>query len=315
MNRSRTSRLFFRQGIQIESLEPRWLLAATTADNEFDLGIDGSGQQFIQGQALAAIQTPTVWNNGSDVERFLTSQIWPQGLREIADDFELSYSFQNSSGTRLAVGKFNLQDSGTTLDTVDALNSLSFVEWAQPNYVSSIELDQDPNDPLFGQQWHHATISSSLAWNTTIGSPNVLIAVLDEGVHMAHPDLADGIWTNPGEIPGNNVDDDHNEFVDDVRGWDFLGTGPNGDNDPSPVPQINLHNLAQSDPNSHGTLVAGTAAATINNGIGVAGVAGGARILPLRVCRNGSCDAAAIIRCATVCRRHRRSRRHETDHQ
>ena len=85
---------------------------------------------------------------------------------------------------------------------------------------------------------------------------DTLVAVIDTGIDYTHPDLAANIWTNPGEIAGNGVDDDGNGFVDDVHGYDFA----NDDGDPM-------------DDHGHGTHVAGTIAAVGNNGIGVAGVA------------------------------------------
>jgi hypothetical protein len=93
----------------------------------------------------------------------------------------------------------------------------------------------------------------------------VVVGVIDSGVDWHHEDLAANLFTNPGEIPDNGVDDDENGFVDDVRGWDFV----NNDNDPF-------------DDNGHGTHVAGIIAAAGNNGIGVTGVAWSARILPVK---------------------------------
>jgi subtilisin family serine protease len=103
------------------------------------------------------------------------------------------------------------------------------------------------------------------------------VAVIDSGVDYTHPDLAANIWVNTREIPGNGIDDDGNGFIDDVRGWDFVQR----DNTPT-------------DPNGHGTHVAGTIAA-VNNSFGATGVAYNAQIMPVRALdANGSGSSANI---------------------
>ncbi|MFH0908208.1 MAG: S8 family serine peptidase [bacterium] len=133
------------------------------------------------------------------------------------------------------------------------------VEYAEPDGVVEA-IDTTPNDPSFGELWglHQANghdIDAPAAWDYTTGGTDVLVAVIDTGIDYTHPDLAANIWTNPGEIPGNGVDDDGNGFVDDVHGWDFA----HDDNDPM-------------DDHYHGTHCAGTIGAVGNNGTGVCGV-------------------------------------------
>jgi subtilisin family serine protease len=105
----------------------------------------------------------------------------------------------------------------------------------------------------------------------------VVVAVVDTGVDYTHPDLDANIWTNPGEIAGDAIDNDGNGFIDDIRGWDFI----NNDNNPM-------------DDDSHGTHVAGTIAAE-NNAIGNTGVAYNAKIMPVKVLgpNGGSSTAVA----------------------
>jgi subtilisin family serine protease len=103
------------------------------------------------------------------------------------------------------------------------------------------------------------------AWKLTTGGP-ITVAVIDTGVDIWHRDLVANIWTNPGEIPRNKIDDDHNGYVDDVHGYDFV----DHDGDPTDV-------------NGHGTFVAGVLAARGNNGRGISGVAQRARIMAVRV--------------------------------
>lgn len=120
-----------------------------------------------------------------------------------------------------------------------------------------------PGDPLFVEQY--ALSGMAGVWEKATGSSATVIAVLDGGVDLEHEDLREKIWINSGEVPANNEDDDGNGFVDDVHGWDFITGGPAAES---------VH---------HATHVAGIAAAASDNGIGVAGVDWGARLMSVRV--------------------------------
>jgi len=149
-----------------------------------------------------------------------------------------------------------------------------------PNYQR--ELASDPqNEQYFGNQWaldNTGQVVDGLTGTAGVdidgldalqfasGSPDVVVAVIDDGIDPTHPDLVDAIWTNPGEIPGNGIDDDGNGFVDDVHGWDFCHQDAN----PTEI-----------SPDAHGSHVAGTIAASLN-GVGIVGVAPGVKILPLK---------------------------------
>lgn len=158
-----------------------------------------------------------------------------------------------------------------------------------------------PNDPGFTQQWYLSKIHAPQAWDRGAqlrgslgqGSADVIIAVIDSGVDIDHPDLVGNIWTNPREIPENGIDDDRNGYIDDVHGWDFL----TNTNDPKPKIDTTL-DLTQTPLGvHHGTIIAGLAAAVGNNQEGLAGVVWHSSILPLRVIRSdGSGEADQVAR-------------------
>jgi subtilisin family serine protease len=131
-----------------------------------------------------------------------------------------------------------------------------------------------PNDSFFGNQWYLSKIKADSAWDKVSESPDTVIAVIDSGVQISHPDLRDNIWKNDREIPGDGIDNDHNGFIDDVNGWDFSTNVP----DPSPKFADGWTEAGIS----HGTMVAGIIAARGNNGQGVAGVTWRAKIMPLK---------------------------------
>ena len=176
-----------------------------------------------------------------------------------------------------------------------ALETQAGVLYAEPNVTRRAFLR--PDDPYFGLLWGldntgqpirgsagtvDADSDVAEAWDLSVeGRPTV--AVADSGVEVGHPDLAPNVWSNPAESgsgrEANGVDDDGNGRVDDWQGWDFVS----GDNDPA-------------DENGHGTHVAGTIGADRGNGLGVAGVVDGARLMPLRVLdAEGSGTVAGLI--------------------
>jgi subtilisin family serine protease len=178
--------------------------------------------------------------------------------------------------------------------------NLDVVVYAHPD--RRLELYDNPNDPLYPHQWalnntgqgYYHVLRRDGDYNDTLvieygvddadidaqevfdnppdNTLTVIVAIIDTGVDLDHPDLTDRIWTNPGEIAGNGLDDDHNGYIDDVQGWDFDGDGLSfpleEDNDPT-------------DGHGHGTHCAGIVTAVANNAQGVAGITADCRIMAL----------------------------------
>lgn len=160
------------------------------------------------------------------------------------------------------------------------------IAYVQPDYA--LYPTATPRDPYYKKMYNlnntgqtggtrDADIDAPQAWSITPGRHSTVVAVIDSGVDISHPDLRNNIWTNPGESgkdsrgrnkATNGVDDDRNGYVDDVHGWDFFHN--------------NNSVYDRGDGDEHGTHVAGTIAAQGNNGIGVTGVNWHARIMPLK---------------------------------
>jgi subtilisin family serine protease/subtilisin-like proprotein convertase family protein len=179
-----------------------------------------------------------------------------------------------------------LQARADPMAAVTQLAAQSAVRWAEPNFIFIGDpRDYTPNDPQYSGQYQHTKMQVNKAWDTQTGNPAIVVAIADDGVAINHPDLKANIWVNSKEIAGNGIDDDGNGFIDDVNGWDFSS----GDANPNPVGG-----------GTHGTHVAGIVAADTDNGIGVAGVAGGGpngdgvRIMPIRWAGSGSWTSSRV---------------------
>ncbi len=180
------------------------------------------------------------------------------GLEEIDSSRNL-YKMSNQVWTKFKQSKaFNAQAIlWTEYPTIVSGNA----QEAQPSEP------QTSDDPRFSEQRHHSLIQTSAAWEIELGSPEVIVAVTDNGFELSHTDLAANLWKNSNEIPNNGIDDDQNGFIDDVNGWNFDANN----NDPTPGEQ-----------NSHGTHVAGIIAALKANAVGVAGIAPQVKVMPIK---------------------------------
>ena len=257
-----------------ERLEHRRVLSA-----DFSRLSNGAiGRIEWQGQEVEAYQ-----------DRWVVSYAAPTGGLASLGDLLVAGGQWGWSVVNVGGGYYQLTTPGAGVKDVAAWGATAAgVVSIEPDFALSRSLM--PNDPSLSQLWglHNtgqsggvadADIDAPEAWNVTTGSRSVVIGVIDSGVDVSHPDLAANIWRNPGEIPGNGIDDDNNGFIDDVSGWDFASN----DN----VPQ---------DGDGHGTHVAGTIGGVGNDGRGVTGVNWQVSLLPLKfLSDSGSGSTAAAI--------------------
>ena len=149
---------------------------------------------------------------------------------------------------------------------------------------------QMPNDP-FTEQWSYEHTGLYEAWDYTTGSKDVVVAIIDNGFDIFHPDLRDNVWKNEKETINNGIDDDNNGYIDDVYGWNFL----DDDNNPRP----DLTHLTEREKEdaifNHGTVVAGIIGAKGNNGRDGVGVNWDVKLMNLKVLGNsGTGDLAPL---------------------
>jgi subtilisin family serine protease len=193
----------------------------------------------------------------------------------------------------LNIQLWKIPDGLTVERVIEQYGNDQRIQFVEPNYMEnqlasgtpvSASPPLTPNDPGFVSQWAlnntgqtggtpNADINAPEAWGALQGwgwltaGGSAVVGVIDTGIDYTHPDLINNIWTNPGEIAGNSIDDDLNGYIDDVNGWDFF----NNDNTPLDI-------------NGHGTHVSGIIAADTNNNIGIAGVTHNTtKIMPLQI--------------------------------
>ncbi len=186
-----------------------------------------------------------------------------------------------STAKELGFGVFQLtlRPGVTVRQALEGLNGNGWLANVEPNFRRQWLFT--PNDPANadGTQWAHnntgqnggladADIDAFEAWSLGRGTGQHIVAVLDSGTALTHPDMAANLWVNPGEIAGNGIDDDGNGLIDDIHGYDFADNDPDPTEDPGVI---------------HGSHVSGTVGAVGNNGIGGSGVALTTRVMAMRI--------------------------------
>lgn len=226
-----------------------------------------SAEQFEERQLMTAAVVDSGWfAEAKPVGPSTTSQSSPNLVVQLQEGFASSPAQAQqklaASGVRVVSGLGARGAVAVSFNgTLEVLRRVPGVLSASPNSTMQVT---SVSDPMTGTLWGHNKIDAPGAWNKTNGAAGTVVAVLDTGIDLNHPDLASAVYRNTAEIAGNGIDDDGNGFADDVHGYDFLSN----DSDPS-------------DDNFHGTHVSGTIAAVVN-GSGMQGVAYGTQILPLK---------------------------------
>ena len=226
-------------------------------------------------------------------------QLFPHAKAPVNKLFKDSRGGEHRVRDLRTIYKLTFADGKDAKQVAEEIAKFPDVDYAEPDYyvymmegnpgpplpASTPKLKKTtntvPNDPLYSEQWYlgaYPGVNAEAAWDSTTGDTTQIIAIIDTGVDWDHPDLDDNIWRNWDEIPDNGVDDDGNGYVDDIRGWDFV----NDDNNPN-------------DDNSHGTHVAGIAAAEGNNGVGVCGVAWNAKIMPVKMLQSSGSGSSSDL--------------------
>ena len=210
-------------------------------------------------------------------------------LRRTAD-FEPSAIFPGG----LRIGIVELPDGARVDDAIIKLDAAPGILYAERDSKHYTDTPVFPNDTHFNRTWglHNqncqdkdpemsgnpvddADIDAPEAWAIGTGSSELIVAVIDTGIYVDHPDLNANIWRNPGEIPGNGIDDDGNGYIDDVYGWDFF-------NDDNTVYDPNQRDRYGDLNDDHGTHCAGTIGAVGNNNMGVPGINWNVKIISLK---------------------------------
>ena len=295
------------------------LMAQEMPDNlwQADAPVNEYGCEYVANEVIVKFKhsSPVKIQRHNTTRRFVSASVTEVdmvldslGIFDVEDLMPLtghmvSQKVMTVGGKRLAPDQnlsklcnivFDTAKVATVDEAIAMLERLPEVEYAEPNYIVRImsasaedtiydHLDAEKYmaEPLYSQQWGPKAINLPWLWNQPKSKKRPVIAILDTGVDIEHPDLKDNIWTNEAEVNGaGGKDDDKNGFFDDIHGYDFVNnTGVIGDR------------------NGHGTHCAGIAAAVGNNGIGITGANPDALIMPIQVMdKSGSGNVATIIK-------------------
>ncbi len=244
----------------------------TAASKAQRLAEAGSNEDYVPGQLLVKFKDGTPAKNKTAIFTKL------KGKQKGKLNSKAIPGFEDEGDIDL------IETSSDVMAAIDNVKGASEIEFIEPNYI--YRTADVSNDPYFtSAQWNMQAggygCQASTAWgNHKTGSANVYVGVVDQGYMYEHEDLRNNAGVNPGEIPGNGIDDDKNGYIDDVYGWSFYDNAPT------------IYNGSDF----HGTHVAGIIGAEGGNGIGVAGVVWNVKLLGAKFIEGttGNAFAAAL---------------------
>ncbi|MBP3193977.1 S8 family peptidase [Natronogracilivirgula saccharolytica] len=265
--------------------------------------------EYLPGQLMVRVEPQTDFNKAATSKEYASAErLFPSSLQNMLDDYDLisarpvfgSAALYELHKEHISNGKISQKSlemahalqhtysirfgSGDDPKTLSSkLENEPGVIYAEPHYVhktAEFVTHQTylPNDPYIGSEGHNYFdyLNLNRAWALQTGSPDVVIAIIDSGVYYDHPDLKDNLWRNPEPGRANDFFDEF-EISNDTIGWNFWESGDIF-SDEAPV--------QNADPvgnySTHGTRVAGIAAAVTDNGIGMAGVGFQTRFMPVK---------------------------------
>ncbi len=249
---------------------------------------------FMPGQVIVKLKTNTAVGASSAAQANTAIDTLSKKYKAVRAEKAFKSSATATAGAASAsvapkaalenVFVLNFDKNADVNGLVGNLRAEAQVAYAEPNYIYTTSFV--PNDPFYASSnsWGQGfddlyglkKMAMAAAWDVNKGAQTV-VAVVDTGLDFTHPDIQGNIWINADEVANNGIDDDNNGFVDDVSGYDFIGTTTTNPNSPGANPDND-----PSDGQGHGTHVSGTIAATGNNGIGVIGVAPQTKIMPVK---------------------------------
>ncbi len=214
---------------------------------------------------------PSYSKNNKQIQEYINNIFSEKNIKvePVFNNFTANHKSIPSKYNLACFYKINLSNEINIYTVITELNSLKYIEYAEP-YPVAVIFDQ-PDDTYLSYQYYLQNISTFDAFDITHGDTNIVIGIVDSGVDLLHEDLKENYKYNHNDTI-NNIDDDMDGYVDNFYGWDVA------DNNNNPQSLVNEHGAV----NYHGTKVAGIASAVTANATGIAGVGYNTKILPVK---------------------------------